>query len=290
MSDRLAKLRTLGASLRMSCPDYLVIGHITKDLLDGGFTVGGTVTYSGLTARNLGRRVGVITSASPDFDLKAALPDIEVVSVPSPVTTAFQNIYHNGTRQQFIKAVAGKITAEAIPPQWQYSPIVQLGPLTQELDEEVVHLFRGSLIGVTPQGWMRQWDDEGRVSPLVWAAPEKVLPFAKVLVLSEEDVGGDMALIQEYVELTEIVVVTAGWKGSAVYHQGQRRCFPTREVIEVDPTGAGDVYAAAYLVRLEETGDPWEAARFANCVASFSVEKPGVTGIPRRGRPQRRPI
>ncbi len=266
----------------MNCPDYLIIGHITKDLLNGGFTVGGTVTYSGLTARNLGRRVGVVTSASPDLDLKEALPGIEVVSVPSSVTTAFQNIYHNGTRQQFIKAVAERITAEAIPPQWYHSPIVQLGPLAQELDEEVVHLFKGSLIGVTPQGWMRQWDDEGWVSLVVWAAPERVLPFAKVLVLSEEDVGGDMALIQEYVELTETVVVTAGWKGSTVYHRGQRRYFPAREVIEVDPTGAGDVYAAAYLVRLEETGDPWEAAHFANCVASFSVEKPGVTGIPSR--------
>jgi len=266
----------------MNCPDYLIIGHITKDLLNGGFTVGGTVTYSGLTARNLGRRVGVVTSASPDLDLKEALPGIEVVSVPSSVTTAFQNIYHNGTRQQFIKAVAERITAEAIPPQWYHSPIVQLGPLAQELDEEVVHLFKGSLIGVTPQGWMRQWDDEGWVSLVVWAAPERVLPFAKVLVLSEEDVGGDMALIQEYVELTETVVVTAGWKGSTVYHRGQRRYFPAREVIEVDPTGAGDVYAAAYLVRLEESGDPWEAAHFANCVASFSVEKPGVTGIPSR--------
>lgn len=266
----------------MNCPDYLVIGHITKDLLNGGFTVGGTVTYSGLTARNLGRRVGVVTSASPDLDLKKTLPGIEVVSVPSPVTTAFQNVYHNGTRQQFIKAVAERITVEAIPPQWHYSPTVQLGPLTQELDEEMIHLFKGSLIGVTPQGWMRRWDDEGRVSPIAWAAPEKVLPFARVLVLSEEDVGGDVALIQEYVELAEIVVVTAGWKGSTVYHGSQRRYFPAREVIAVDPTGAGDVFAAAYLIRLEETGDPWEAAHFANCVASFSVEKPGVTGIPSR--------
>jgi len=266
----------------MNCPDYLVIGHITKDLLSGGFTVGGTVTYSGLTARNLGRRVGVVTSASPDLDLKQTLPGIEVVSVPSPVTTAFQNVYHNGTRQQFIKAVAERITVEAIPPQWHYSATVQLGPLNQELDEKMIHLFKGSLIGVTPQGWMRRWDDEGRVSPIAWAAPEKVLPFARVLILSEEDVSGDMALIQEYVELTEIVVVTAGWKGSTVYHGSQRRYFPAREVIAVDPTGAGDVFAAAYLIRLEETGDPWEAAHFANCVASFSVEKPGVTGIPNR--------
>lgn len=268
--------------LPMNCPDYLVIGHITKDLVNGGFTLGGTVTYSGLTARNLGRRVGVVTSASPDLDFGEALPGIEVVNVPSSVTTTFQNIYRDGTRQQFIQAVAGRIPVEAIPPQWHHSPIVQLGPLAQELDEEVIHLFKGSLIGVTPQGWMRQWDSQGRVSPMVWAAPERVLPFARVLVLSEEDVGGDMALIQKYVELTEIVVVTAGWKGSTVYHRGQQRYFPARQVIEVDPTGAGDVYAAAYLVRLEETGDPWEAAHFANCVASFSVEKPGVTGIPTR--------
>ncbi len=269
-------------SAKMSCPDYLVIGHITKDLLDGGFTVGGTVTYSGLTAKNLGRRVGVVTSASPDLDLAEALPGIEVVNVPSSVTTTFQNLYRDGTRQQTIKAIAERITVEAIPTRWRHSSIVQLGPLAQELDEEVVHLFKDSLIGITPQGWMRQWNDEGRVSPVVWAAPEKALPYAKVLILSEEDVGGDVALIQEYVKLTEIVVVTAGWKGSTVYHRGQKQYFPAREVVEVDPTGAGDVYAAAYLVRLEESGDPWEAAHFANCVASFSVEKPGVAGIPSR--------
>jgi len=73
-----------------------------------------------------------------------------------------------------------------------------------------------------------------------------------------------------------------------VYHQGQVRHFPTRPAHEVDPTGAGDVFAAAFLIRLRETAqsptgeDPWEAARFANVVASFSVEGPGVSAIPRR--------
>jgi sugar/nucleoside kinase (ribokinase family) len=50
----------------------------------------------------------------------------------------------------------------------------------------------------------------------------------------------------------------------------------------VDPTGAGDVFAPAFMIRLIETGDPCEAAQFANVVASFSIEGPGVTGIPMR--------
>jgi len=36
------------------------------------------------------------------------------------------------------------------------------------------------------------------------------------------------------------------------------------------------------MIRLIETGDPHEAAQFANVVASFSVEGPGVTAIPHR--------
>jgi sugar/nucleoside kinase (ribokinase family) len=50
----------------------------------------------------------------------------------------------------------------------------------------------------------------------------------------------------------------------------------------MDSTGAGDVFAAAYLVRLSETRDPLTAARFANAMASLSVEGVGVEGVPQR--------
>ena len=48
---------------------------------------------------------------------------------------------------------------------------------------------------------------------------------------------------------------------------------------EVDPTGAGDVFAAAFLVRYQETGDPLEAAAFAACAASCVVEGVGATTL-----------
>ncbi len=262
-------------------PDFLVIGHIVKDLLEEGFTIGGTAAYSSLTARNLGRRVGIITSFAADFDIGDLRPAAQVVCLPSAATTSFQNIYHGETRQQFVNSLAGKIGPEAVPAAWRRCPIVQIGPLVQEVDEEIVHLFPHSLVGVTPQGWMRQWDETGRVRATVWSPSEQVLSSIKVLIFSEDDVAGDMALISAYAELTDIVVVTKGYKGSTVYHGGQARYFPTHQVVEIDPTGAGDIYAAAYLVRLEETGDPYEAARFANYVATRSVEKRGLEGVPR---------
>lgn len=51
---------------------------------------------------------------------------------------------------------------------------------------------------------------------------------------------------------------------------------------EVDPTGAGDVFAAAFLWHLHQQNGDWKtAAEWANCVASFAVEKRGVTGVPK---------
>jgi sugar/nucleoside kinase (ribokinase family) len=47
----------------------------------------------------------------------------------------------------------------------------------------------------------------------------------------------------------------------------------------VDPTGAGDVFAAAFLVRYHETGDAADAAAFAACAASCAVEGVGVSSL-----------
>jgi hypothetical protein len=51
--------------------DYLTIGHVTKDLAAGGFTLGGTASYSPLTANSFGLRSGIFTSYAADFDVSA---------------------------------------------------------------------------------------------------------------------------------------------------------------------------------------------------------------------------
>lgn len=264
--------------------DFLVIGFVVQDVVPDGFTVGGTATYSSITARNLGRKPGIVTRLAPDFIIPEVLNGVEVHRVPSAHTTTFHNIYHAGHREQFIRALADAIQPEDIPAVWDGTPIVHLGPLARELDARFAKLFPKAHVGVTPQGWLRQWDETGRVRLRLWDEAPDILPHVDVLVLSEEDLNGDAALMDEYIRLTHIAIMTQGPRGCMVYVDGKGTQVPGFPVQEVDPTGAGDVFAAAFLIRLEETHDPIQAARFANATASFCVQGPGVTTIPMRAQ------
>jgi 1D-myo-inositol 3-kinase len=269
-------------------PDYLVLGTITRDIIPGGFNVGGTVSYGAITARRLGLRAAIVTSAAPDLRLPDAFDGIECLAIPAAHTTTFRNEYVNGTRRQYVSAIAAPITADAVPPAWRRAPLVHLGPLVNELDESLVHLFPHARVIATPQGWFRSWDATGFVTLGAWRRAAELLPHLTALILSDEDVRGDPDCIQRWITMTRTLVLTHGARGATVYHRGTAAHLPARPAREIDPTGAGDVFAAAFLIRLHETfvhtgvEDPWEAARFANVTASFSVEGLGFSAIPYR--------
>ena len=260
--------------------DYLVIGHITQDIYPGGNKIGGTVTYSALTARNLGHKTRILTCSGPDLDLNRLPDDLAIISHMSETSTTFENIYHEGHRRQFIRERARPLDRADVPQEWMSSSIVHLGPLDQEMSEDIVDCFPDALLGVTPQGWMRAWDEQGLIHPALWAPSDALLRRADAIILSEEDVGGDVALIKSYAARTRVLVLTAGWKGSTVYYEDQIRSFPSPQVSELDPTGAGDIFAAAFLSALHTTRNPWLSAQFANCVAAHSVERSGLESIP----------
>ncbi|MBI3536600.1 MAG: ribokinase [Chloroflexi bacterium] len=268
--------------------DFLVIGHVVQDVVPNGYTLGGTTTFSSITARNLGRRPGIVTRLAPNFVAPPELHDIAIECGPSAQTTTFHNIYRDGQRQQFLLSVAEPIQPDDLPPAWRAAPIVHLGPLARELDARFARLFPRALVGVTPQGWLRQWDTSGKVTVRVWEEARDILPHVAALIVSEEDLGGDTARMNEYAQLTRVAVMTRGAQGCTVFTAGEKTEVAGFPANEVDPTGAGDVFAAAFLIRLHETHDPIQAARFANATASFCVQAPGVTGIPTRAQVEER--
>jgi len=259
--------------------DYLAIGHATRDLVNGAFTIGGTVSYAARTAEAMGCRVGVVTSTGPELDLGQALGDIPVANAPAAATTTFENVYTGGERLQVLHAVAEPLTPEAAPSDWR-AAIVHLGPVAHECDPALAHALEGAFLGLTPQGWMRRWDRGGRVSHCRWAEADELLPRADAVVISAEDLAGQELLAAQYAAQTRLLVLTRGAEGCTVYEGDQTRRFPAPTVREVDPTGSGDIFAAAFFVWLQGSGDPWAAARFANCVAARSVTREGLSGAP----------
>jgi sugar/nucleoside kinase (ribokinase family) len=259
--------------------DYLVIGHAAADVTPDGLRLGGTVAYAGLTARALGLRVGIVTSAAEDAPL-AELNGIPIVNVPTAYSSTFENIKTENGRKQILHHRAAPLTLEHIPQVWRSAPIVHLGPLTDEVDPSMAQALSGSLLGVTPQGWMRAWDESGRVFAKPWENSAQVLPHASAVILSVEDINRDLELIEEMAHRTRILCLTEAEAGSVLHWNGDRRRFRPQTMQEVDSTGAGDIYAAAFLVRLYHTRDPWEAARFATQLAARSVTRAGLKGIP----------
>lgn len=256
-----------------------MIGHVAHDLTPDGWRLGGTAAYAALTARALGMQVGIVTAHGPETSLHE-LDAISTVTLPSVRSTTFENIYTAQGRVQYMRAQAALLTLEAVPTAWRSAPIVHLGPIANEVDAALADALTPNLLGLTPQGWMRQWDADGRVSRSAWTQAPGLLKQAGVVVVSREDVQGDDELIEHMAHQTRLLVVTEAQDGCVLHWHGDRRRFRAPEVHEVDATGAGDVFAAAFLVRLYRTRDPWEAARFATLIASRSVTRVGLAGIP----------
>jgi len=243
---------------------------------------GGTASYAALYVHALGTRAAVLTSVAEFPQVFEDYPAIQVCCHLSSATTTFENIYQDDGRRQYVRAVAGSLTPAHLPAGWAGTPIVHLGPLVQEVDPDFVDLFPDAVLCVTPQGWLRRWDDSGLVSPSRWADAERVLRRADILILSLEDLGGDIAELNRLRRLAALLVLTDGRHGAIVYQRGGEVRIPAYDVREVDPTGAGDVFAAGFSVRFHETGNAVEAARFGNCLASFLVESVGTSQIPSR--------
>ena len=259
--------------------DYLIVGHVAADITPTGVQLGGTVSYSGLTARALGLRVGIVTSSGVDAPL-GILNGIPMVNVPAEYSTTFENIKTENGRRQILHHQAAPILLDHIPQVWRSTPIIHLAPIARELDSSLAEKLSGSLVGITPQGWMRTWDEKGQVSASAWENSDQSLRHAGAVVLSVEDVNRNLELIEEMAHNTRILCQTEAEAGAVLHWNGDRRRFRPPVMDEVDGTGAGDIFAAAFFVRLYHTRDPWEAARFATQLAARSVARIGLNGIP----------
>ncbi len=267
-------------------PRFLAVGHVSRDLTEGGCVAGGASLYASVTASRLGWESGLVTRGAP-VEAQEFLGSLDmVVDEPSESTTTFDIRYSGDAREVRLRELAPSIQGEGLPEGWGDADVVMLAPVYQEVSTSLAGRFPGALLGVAPQGWLRRTSAGGRVEAVDWYDAE-ALERAEVVVLSENDVRGGR-IPGHWLGHEGIFILTRGRRGSVMRYGGRWYDIPAYPAREVDPTGAGDVFAAAFLIRYFETSDACEASLFASCAASLKVEGVGAGAIPSREQIQRR--
>lgn len=257
--------------------DYLLIGHLTADIIPSGRKLGGTVSYSTPVVSAFGHRVGLLSSCRPDEELFEVLrPLVTPFILPAQQTTTFENIYTATGRTQYVHALAAPLTLDVLTQTWRNPPLVHLAPLVAEIEPGVARHFPNSTVMLTLQGLLREWGEDGLVRYRRWLEPD-ALSHIDLVVFSKQDIAEDPELEEEIIAHARRVVVTDSAQGGVYYEDGRPHLYAPYPVEEKDPTGAGDVFAASLLASLPLLSHDYEKAlRVAARLAAFSVTRDDI--------------
>jgi hypothetical protein len=222
--------------------------------------------------------VAAVTACATDIDPEALLPGVRWRVAASEATTTFENLYDGGRRTQRLLARGRPIDFDGLPEEWLEAPIVLLTPLFHEVEPAAVRRLASgrALLGLAAQGWLRQLDGD-RVKATPFDASPQWLA-GDVVFVSDEDVE-DADSVKAWRDRVPVVALTRGRGGCSVWDASGRHDVSAAVVREADPTGAGDVFAAAFLVRYHETRGVLDAARFAAAAGALSVRGEGFESV-----------
>lgn len=257
---------------------FVAVGHITLDRVGERRVLGGSAWYAASAWRALGEEVRLVTAAGPELPPLPSWRGLDVHLRRAPRTTEFSNVHLGGGRRRLLLHAQ----ASPLPPLHadERCEVLFLAPVLGEVPfEPWVRATDARLVGVGLQGWLKQAEGRPRAGAEVRARPDLVDPEmfegADVACLSEEDLAGDDRWLSRLVEVVPVVALTLAERGCEVIHRGAATRVPAPPADEVDPTGAGDVFAAGFLRALSRGAPPVEAARIATALGAAAVEHVG---------------
>jgi sugar/nucleoside kinase (ribokinase family) len=270
--------------VRPASPVVLVCGHVTLDRRGEALVPGGSAYYAARALAALGARPRVVTAAGDDFP-RDALAGIEVAWVPAPATTRFVNVHGpDGRRTQRVEATAPPLAPGDVPAAWREADALLLVPVLAETPlPAFARAARAPVTLLGLQGLVRTVAEDGRVTQPPWAFAAGALAGLSAVVLGEDEVRGQGDLVERLRAAVPLVAFTHGADGSELFTARAARRVGVHPAREVDPTGAGDVFAAGLLLGLARGETPEEAARLGAAAASVVVEGVGGETLGRTG-------
>ena len=259
---------------------FLIIGPITKDVnIYNGITesaVGGAVYYESFVFENLNVDHVILTTLNmEDWNLLNDFPNKDnVLAVIKDETLIFENEYLNDSQ----RIQKSNFANDAI----------LLNPLVlTDLDMDLLRYLNESGLPVflSLQGLLREKSEGGRVRQVKPNVLEDILDYVDVLFLDVYEAQflyPDLSAGDAARELASLgpneVIITQNKEGSLIYRNDEDKLYDidAYDVKEkISPTGAGDTYMAAYVIKHMENEDAAKCADFASKVAALKLETEG---------------
>lgn len=252
----------------------------------------GCSTNAALAVSYLGEQATLVGAVGPDFraQLEGDLTRRGINShlLPSRQTGGFSLYYYNeqGDRELTVLGEAdpiGVFTEGA-----KDADFLLIGPILGEIGIDLVKALRqvsDAPIMVDPQGLLRGIKDGKIVHELSddFVQIAKVATVVKANELETRVVTGieprdepEKAVRALYEYGCQIAITTLAEAGSIIYDGKKITIIPPYTTNAIDPTGAGDTYAAGFMVKyLETPNDLAGVGCFASSVSSVMVENSG---------------
>ena len=272
-----------------------VVGSTTIDKIvmkhQSFLKLGGVTTYAGLTYRRHGIPALIVSNlAEQDFKIinKFKAERISVFREATDQTTHFVNYIQGHNRYQELTQQACPIEAGQIQAIIDRVDSLHLGPLHPlDIDPAALSLLGKSNLSIflDVQGYTRMVKNK-KVYQSVSDHLTAGLIAAQIIKVNEIEYQSILDFYQ--ITLTELMnqfkieesVVTLGENGGFVQTQNGEIIEYTADTVNspIDPTGAGDVFFAAYIVsRFSNQIRIPDACRYAARIAAKQVEGKYIT-------------
>lgn len=255
----------------------------------------GCSTNACLAIRKLGADAVLVGCVGNDYagSLRESLQGygIEGRLCDSPETGGFSLIYYDTLGNRTLDVLGRASAIKEIPGDLSDVDGVIIGPILGETSLALIETARGAMNGLLlldPQGVLRRIDGDGRISHFRNPELDAIVAVCDIVKANEVEAkiitginprDSEQALEEATRKLhalgCRIAVVTLAAEGSAIFDGETYYRIPAYSTDAVDPTGAGDTYAAGFLVKYLETSDLEQAGYYGSCVSSVMVENVG---------------
>lgn len=277
---------------KITIASHIVIDTIYSNLIKT-ISLGGPSIYAGLTAKNMGANISLLTKYGKDLPRKDLLWLIQnKIKIPNDScslefpTTRFKIIQDQKSRKLQLMAKCEdikKISNEL------YGDAAIVSPVAGELDNTLLIKLREffETIYLDPQGFIRRFKPDG--SCFFEKIDQEILKNTDILKMDKEEaycISGHKdpikALQHTFDNGVKIPIFTRDSKGILLLCDKGLYEIPIIKKIKIlDLTGIGDIFAGAFTSTYIQDNDPIWAAAIATAAASIGINNIGISKIPK---------